>query len=375
MLIGVAPAPVPSNVAPSRRRMVIQEVEDDSDESESEDVFTDSNATRQPSSDALVMLNHLKESAKQCYQLGQYSEALNIYSEAIGMLDERTDVILALTLYNNRAACFLKLGDLHECQTDCEFVLSKDPENIKAMLRRAAVYEQKEKYTDALRDYRKILAFAPSTSAAQDGCTRVVKCMKSLGIKIAPDPRRTVSIKAASTKRIEEQYTNLKDKGNSLFKQQKYSEAVEMYTQCIELDHSNTSAFNNRAMAWLRLGMPNKAILDASRVLDFEPANVKALFRRAQAFEQMNKLSEAQQDLTTILHFEPDNIAARNELKSLNDRLARTQEPRKISIEEVETDTGSDSENEPAETVPTLRQTQNQVTLDLSIVDSPDRLL
>lgn len=60
-------------------------------------------------------------------------------------------------------------------------------------------------------------------------------------------------------------------------------QAIEHYTKAIELKSTLASAFNNRAMAHLKLGQVSEAQADCNSVLLLQPGNVKALLRRASA--------------------------------------------------------------------------------------------
>ena len=63
-----------------------------------------------------------------------YSEALNYSSEEVAIL------------FSNRAACYLKIGDCHNCVTDCNTAIAMAPANsYKPLLRRALAYETMEK--------------------------------------------------------------------------------------------------------------------------------------------------------------------------------------------------------------------------------------
>ena len=60
-------------------------------------------------------------------------------------------------------------------------------------------------------------------------------------------------------------------------------QAVEHYSRAVELDDTLLVAYNNRAMAWLKLEEWQKAQQDCTHVLSRDPANVKALLRQANA--------------------------------------------------------------------------------------------
>lgn len=61
------------------------------------------------------------------------------------------------------------------------------------------------------------------------------------------------------------------------------AQAIEHYTKAIELDSTLAAAFNNRAMARLRVNQAAEAEVDCDRALLLQPANAKALLRRAAA--------------------------------------------------------------------------------------------
>jgi len=57
------------------------------------------------------------------------------------------DFVNLSTLYSNRAACHMKVGDCQGCIIDCESALALCPRSTKPLLRRAMAYETLEKYT------------------------------------------------------------------------------------------------------------------------------------------------------------------------------------------------------------------------------------
>ncbi|EDO40007.1 predicted protein, partial [Nematostella vectensis] len=53
--------------------------------------------------------------------------------------------------------------------------------------------------------------------------------------------------RASERKQREAVALQLKEKGNLAFKQQKYEEAVKLYTQALNQDRTNTAFYTNRA--------------------------------------------------------------------------------------------------------------------------------
>lgn len=58
-----------------------------------------------------------------------------------------------------------------------------------------------------------------------------------------------------------------KEAGNAAFKKGDWRAAIDLYTAAVKLDSSMVAALNNRALAYLKLGMSQQAEEDASKVL------------------------------------------------------------------------------------------------------------
>lgn len=114
----------------------------------------------------------------------------------------------------------------------------------------------------------------------------------------------------------------LKEQGNAALKQGKLQEAVRLYSEALEADSSLAAAYNNRALAHLKLNNIADAEADCRYVLRLEPHNVKAFLRRAAAREAMNRLYEAIADYNEALALEPKSKEARSKLLLAEQRLA-----------------------------------------------------
>lgn len=90
---------------------------------------------------------------------------------------------------------------------------------------------------------------------------------------------------------------NFKNQGNECFKQRKYKDAAQFYTQALsqqtEREDINVACLGNRAQCNLELKNLRKCITDCSRVLDIQPENLKAWFRSAKAFLLLDKVDES----------------------------------------------------------------------------------
>ncbi|KAK9830747.1 hypothetical protein WJX74_005104 [Apatococcus lobatus] len=113
-----------------------------------------------------------------------------------------------------------------------------------------------------------------------------------------------------------------KDKGNELFKQNKFGRASKKYKKAIDLiDYDSKfegelkvrsrdikrGANLNLAACHLRLKQFKDARAACDKVLEFDATNVKALYRRAQAWMGSQDYLEAEQDIKQALERDPAN--------------------------------------------------------------------
>lgn len=58
----------------------------------------------------------------------------------------------------------------------------------------------------------------------------------------------------------------LREKGNNLYADKRYQEALELYSQALHLEPSNYVLLSNRSAAYAHLGLYENALADASEV-------------------------------------------------------------------------------------------------------------
>jgi tetratricopeptide (TPR) repeat protein len=113
-----------------------------------------------------------------------------------------------------------------------------------------------------------------------------------------------------------------KDKGNSLYQDKRFGEAVAAYTRGLDVLYGKAAAeceatdqlqalkatlYCNRAMAHLKLENWELADADASSSLDLDPQMVKAYLRRGAARREQHRYADAVQDFERVLQIDPSN--------------------------------------------------------------------
>ncbi|KAF7652019.1 hypothetical protein LDENG_00102340 [Lucifuga dentata] len=287
----------------------------------------------------------LKKAGNECFKMGQYGAATDLYSQAIKELEKsgkKSSEDLGI-LYSNRAAGYLKDGNCGECIKDCNMSLDLVPFNVKSLLRRAAAHEALERYRQAYVDYKTALQIDCNITAAHDGTSRMTKALteadgplwreklppipavplavrEKLSQQLAADTTqpnaamqqngiRQIPKPAASNQEIKKGLA-LKEEGNALVKKGDHKKAIEKYSQSLKHNPVEVATYTNRALCYLSLKQYRDAVRDCDEALRIDSRNVKALYRRAQAHKELKDTKACVDDLSTLLKVEPKNSAA-----------------------------------------------------------------
>ena len=97
-----------------------------------------------------------KEKGDECYKKAQFEDAIAEYTKCLQQLESKGQQgsPLALKTYSNRAACYKQISNFDGTIADCTAVLEVEPDNVKALVRRAQAFEGVERYRFALQDVK-----------------------------------------------------------------------------------------------------------------------------------------------------------------------------------------------------------------------------
>jgi tetratricopeptide (TPR) repeat protein len=108
----------------------------------------------------------LKQRGNTEFQVGNFREAIDLYSEGIEKCQD-TQVNLRAVLLTNRGFSYFRLSHVEECITDCTEAIALDPSYTKAYYRRALAYEQQEEFESAVSDLEKCFELDPAMKVAE----------------------------------------------------------------------------------------------------------------------------------------------------------------------------------------------------------------
>ncbi|KAF7993954.1 hypothetical protein HCN44_011223 [Aphidius gifuensis] len=114
----------------------------------------------------------LKNEGNNLFKLLNYDKAIETYTQGIQTCPLAFDNDRAI-LYANRAAAKSKCDKKTSAIDDCSKAIELNPKYLKAMLRRAQLYEQDDKLDEALADYQKVLEIDSSNWDALDATRRL----------------------------------------------------------------------------------------------------------------------------------------------------------------------------------------------------------
>ncbi|KAL1138193.1 hypothetical protein AAG570_009885 [Ranatra chinensis] len=150
---------------------------EDSPKSQSDDYIDEEKLKEKEAAYSEEDLKRLKEEANdfklkgnQCFKIGEYKESALAYTEGLRICPLMYNQERAI-LYSNRAAAKMKIDLKESAIEDCSNAIQHDPNYVKAVMRRAQLYEQSEKLDEALADYQRVLEIDPSNKEAS-GATR-----------------------------------------------------------------------------------------------------------------------------------------------------------------------------------------------------------
>ncbi|XP_033834880.1 tetratricopeptide repeat protein 1 [Periophthalmus magnuspinnatus] len=142
----------------------------------------------------------LKDEGNQLFKKHDWCAAESVYSEALSLCPLSFSCDRAV-LYSNRGAARVHLGEKDKAIADCTKALELKPDYLKALLRRAELYEQTDKLDEALEDYKSVLERDPHNSTARGGAIRLPPLIHERNEKLK-----------------EEMMSKLKDLGNMILR-------------------------------------------------------------------------------------------------------------------------------------------------------------
>ncbi|XP_040404546.1 sperm-associated antigen 1 isoform X2 [Cygnus olor] len=245
-----------------------------------------------------------KEKGNEAFASGDYMEAVTYYTRSISVLP-------TAAAYNNKAQAEIKLQDWDSALQDCEKVLDMEPDNVKALMRRATVNNQLKNYETAVEDLNKVLCIEPENTVAKKNLLETEKKLKGLKpvSKTEGKGKRILIEEIEDSEGSEERGENAEECGRSS------GDKGEQIPDDLSI------LYSNRAACYLKEGNCSDCIQDCNRALELQAFSLKPLLRRAMAYESMERYRQAYVDYKTVLQIDSSIQAANDSVNRITKTL------------------------------------------------------
>ncbi|KAF2101905.1 TPR-like protein [Rhizodiscina lignyota] len=230
---------------------------------------------------ATTMMQHIKLAEDQLRDGTSGSMVIHALDQAERGLGSGVDRPRKWRLMRGEA--YLKMGNVNalgDAQTVAMGLLrnnNQDPEAL--VLRGRALYAQGEN-DKALQHFRQALSCDPDFKDA-------VKYL-----------------------RMVQKLSRMKEEGNDHFKRGRYEEAIDVYTEALEVDPTNKGTNSkillNRALCYLKKNDSKSALADSTRAIELDPSYVKARKTRAKALGESGDWEEAIREYKAVQEQHPE---------------------------------------------------------------------
>ncbi|XP_052331740.1 mitochondrial import receptor subunit TOM70-like [Oncorhynchus keta] len=300
-----------------------------------------------------------KNKGNKYFKAGKYEQAIQCYTEAIGLCprDNQTDLS---TFYQNRAAAYEQQMKWTEVVQDCTQAVVINPRYIKALFRRAKALERLDNKKECLEDVTAVCILEAFQN--QQSMLLADKVLKLLGKEKAKDKYKNRDPLMPSPQFIKSYFSSFTDdiisqplqkgekkdedkdnegeaaevtessgylKAKQYMEEENYDKIISECTKEVESGGKYTAeALLLRATFYLLIGNATGAQPDLDRVINMEDVNVKlranALIKRGSMYMQQQQPMMSTQDFNMAAEIDTRNADVyhhRGQLKILLDQV------------------------------------------------------
>ncbi|XP_064792321.1 mitochondrial import receptor subunit TOM70-like [Oncorhynchus masou masou] len=300
-----------------------------------------------------------KNKGNKYFKAGKYEQAIQCYTEAIGLCprDNQTDLS---TFYQNRAAAYEQQMMWTEVVQDCTKAVEMNPRYIKALFRRAKALERLDNKKECLEDVTAVCILEAFQN--QQSMLLADKVLKLLGKEKAKDKYKNRDPLMPSPQFIKSYFSSFTDdiisqtlqkgekkdedkdnegeaaevtessgylKAKQYMEEENYDKIISECTKEVESGGRYTAeALLLRATFYLLIGNATGAQPDLDRVINMEDANIKlranALIKRGSMYMQQQQPMMSTQDFNMAAEIDTRNADVyhhRGQLKILLDQV------------------------------------------------------
>eukprot|EP00835_Amoeboradix_gromovi_P006868 NODE_922_length_3086_cov_0.393036.p1 type:complete len:487 gc:universal NODE_922_length_3086_cov_0.393036:2916-1456(-) len=188
------------------------------------------------------------------FKQGNFQEAITQYSNAI-------DVEPTHVLYSNRSACYASIGNYSAALDDAKKCTEMNPTWPKGYNRLATAYEGLDQIKEAMEAYQKVTELDPTNESSKQAIQGLFQRMLAKMQQNMPqqsdtpmpdlekeEPKMEEVVEKSEEELLKEKVTEIKNKGNALYKKKEFDEAIKLYNEAFAMSNEKEiSCLTNKA--------------------------------------------------------------------------------------------------------------------------------
>lgn len=271
-------------------------------------------------------IEELMEKAHQLRLSGKYTEAIDVYSQAITLNPEQATAYYyrgnayynkghynraiadydrtieidpqRIIAYNHRGLAYRKKGDYDRAIADYDWAIKLDPQDAVAYNHRGRAYYEKGDYDRALADYDRAIELDPQDAVFYNNRGNVYYDKGNYDRAIA-DYDCAIALDA--------QYAIAHyNRGNVHYHKGNYNLAIIDYDRAIEINSQDATPYNNRGLAYYKKGDYNRAIVNYDSAIALNPEEDVVYYNRGLAYHDKGDYGRAIADYDRAIALNPN---------------------------------------------------------------------
>jgi stress-induced-phosphoprotein 1 len=251
-----------------------------------------------------------KEKGNEYYKKKDFVNADIYYQKAIDAeknnLLFRSNLIASLIEQNNIALAKETCDEAIKVYSETEPRERQSAHLAKIYARYARIHEIEENLDEAIAMYNKSLLEDKQHKVSED-------------LKKAKQMKKTKDEQAYLNPELGDQ---ARDRGNELFKNGKFAEALIQYEEAVKRNPTDAKSYNNRATCYVKLMEFNYAMKEVDKALELQPNFTKALVRKASIHHVIKEYHKAIEVLERCLQIDPEDASALEQMKKTRQAIS-----------------------------------------------------
>lgn len=241
-------------------------------------------------------VRELFEQGLRFHNEGSYTEAINFYTQVIGI---HSDFAPA---HSNRALAYYDMGEFDQSILDYTRAIELNGKFAEAYLGRGLAYYKKGQLELAIADYQQALRWDPENTVARYNC--------GIAHYDLGEFAKAVEDYTEVLKRDPDHATAYYNRGIAHYKTGNWKDAIADFDKALELNDRHHTAYYNRGSIFHKMKDYERALADLTKAVEIKPDYVMAYYNRGNVCTKLGRLEDAVNDYTEVVKLSPNFVQA-----------------------------------------------------------------